>query len=382
MWARFALLVWSGVWRNRVRTTLTCLSIVVAFLLITALQLFAATLGYALEQMRADRLFVSNRFIESAQLPIRHLPVLEATAGVRHVSHTSYFGGYLGDPKNPVAASATTPDLFLIMEELNLDPAAREAFARTRIGAVIGEGLARKHGWRVGSRITLQSRYFKTHEGTYSWPMEIVGIYASERPRENESLYFNFDYFDAARVANRGRVDTFVVAVSRGHDPESVAQIIDSTFAGSDRPTSTSSQKQVFEGALRRLGNVSLIVNGVVGAVLFTLVYLTGNVIMLSFRERRSELAVLKAMGFTDRQVLGIVTAESLTICMLSAGLGLLATVALVIVLPEEITAIFRLAPEPLIFGVIASIVLALAAAAVPSWQASRLSVAAAIARR
>src|SRR5262245_32859700 len=95
----FTLLVWSGVWRNRVRTTLTALSIGVAFLLITALQLFQATLGSALEQMQADRLYVSNRFVESDQLPIRHLPAIESAPGVLHVSHTSYFGGYLGDPK-------------------------------------------------------------------------------------------------------------------------------------------------------------------------------------------------------------------------------------------------------------------------------------------
>src|SRR5688500_15195423 len=120
----FTLLVWSGVWRNGVRTTLTSLSIVVAFLLITALQLFAATLGYALDEMQAVRLYVTNRFIESDQLPIRHLPAIESTPGVRYTSHTSYFGGYLGDPKNPVAASATTPELFLIMEELKLDRSA------------------------------------------------------------------------------------------------------------------------------------------------------------------------------------------------------------------------------------------------------------------
>jgi putative ABC transport system permease protein len=377
---KYGRLIWAGIWRNRVRTTLTALSIVVAFLLIGSLQMFSAGLRIMADTRPADRLIVANRYIQTDQLPVSALAQIRSIPGVRVASHTSYFGGYLGDPKNRVTVTVTTPELFSIKTELNVAPRDRRAFEQTPLGALVGRRLAAKWGWRVGNRIVVKSRYFATRERTYDWPLEVVGIFDGGTPAERSTLYMNFRYFDAARIANLGRVDRFVVSVTDPRQADVVARTIDAHFANSDRETLTSSEQELFANELRRMGNIQFVVDGVVGAVLFTLTYLTANVVMLSFRERRAELATLKALGFTDRLVLLLISSEALLIVAASATLGLLATIVLLLSLSSYIPV--ALSVGPLLFAAAAALFLAAVSAGVPAWQATRLSVATALARR
>jgi putative ABC transport system permease protein len=377
---KYGNLIWSGIWRNRTRTTLTVLSIVVAFLLIGSLQLFSAGLRMVADTLPADRLIVANRYILADQLRISALAQIQSIPGVRVTSHTSYFGGYLGDMKNRVSVTVTTPELFAIKTELHVDPRELRAFAQIPIGALVGRRLADKWGWHVGSRIVVRSRYFATRERTYDWPLEVVGIFDGGAPAEQATLYMNFHYFDEARIANLGRVDQFVVSVADPGQADVVARAIDARFANSDRETLTTSEQEIFSSQLRRLGNIQLVVAGIVGAVLFTLTYLTGNVLMLSFRERRAELATLKAVGFTDRCVFLLISSEALLIVVVAAALGLVAAIVLLLFLSSYFPV--KLSAGPLLFAVAAAILLALGAAAAPAWHARQLSVAAALARR
>jgi putative ABC transport system permease protein len=377
---KYFFLVWTGIWRNRPRTVLTSLSIAVAFMLIGSLQIFSHGIEKALLSLRADRLIVASRYIRTDQLPIRYFEPIRAIDGAVAVSHTSYFGGFYRDARSPIAATATTPELFSVLTERVVPPEQLEAFRRIRTGAIVGRGLADRMNLGVGDRITLQSRLWRRQDRTFDWPLDIVGIYESAKGVRDDELYLNYSYFDETRVANKGRVDQYIVQVANPKRAAAIGYEIDELFANSASETRTYSEQQQGQREFNRLGNVQWVVTGVVGAVLFTILYLTGSVLTQALRERTAELAVLKAMGYSGSLLLALTLVESLVICCISALIGLGACLALFVSMGSKLGPI-EISPLPFVEGIALAALVAVASASIPAWLAQRLSIAAALAR-
>ena len=328
-------LVWAALFRRKVRTIFTLLSVLAAFLLFGLLESVRSALDVAGESVvGVDRLITVSKvgFIES--LPKSLLLRIEAVPGVARVSYGNWFGGVYQDPKNFFANEAI-PDSFLDLHpEWHLSPDQRRAFHNTRTGAIVGEALARKFNWKLGDRIPLLASSFPQKNGSDTWTFDLVGIYRVTDPnlksQENE-LFFNWDYFDRARQSGNDTVGWYVLKVANRMRADRVAQQIDALSANSDHETKTQSE-QAFNAALAgQFADIGLIVSSIMGAVFFTLVILTGNTMAQAVRERIPELAILKTLGFSNRSVLTLVLAESVLLLLIGCAVGLVVASVVVI---------------------------------------------------
>jgi len=325
-------LVWAGLFRKKVRTTLTLLSVVVAFLLFGMLQAVNEAFRAGADQARADRLVTNSRYSIIEMLPIGYLPQIESVPGVRTVAFASWFGGSYQDRPAQFGVFPVDPERYLrAVPEIVLPPDQAERWRDTRDGAVVGRTLATRYGWQIGDRVTVVADIWPQRDGSNDWNFEITGIYASPDSEQNEgALLFQHEYFDEARQFGRGTVGWFLVQVEDPDRAEEVALAVDALFANSSNETKTQTEKAFAQGFARQLGDIGLIVTAILGAVFFTILVLTGNTMAQAVRERIPELAILKTLGFSDRAVLGLVIAESLLLIVVGGLLGLaLSAVAL-----------------------------------------------------
>lgn len=380
---KFFPLIWSSLWRKKARTIFTLLSIMIAFLLFGLLQGINAWLNAFGTGSNANRLYVVSRVSQVQPLPSAYLHQIEAVSGIRQSTYIAGFTGFYQQKSNTLVAFATdVKTLFDLYPEWQVAPEQLAAMSRTRAGAIVAAPLMRAFGWKIGDRIPLRTSVVK-RDGSADWDFDIVGIYdVPSTPAEANRILVNYAYFDEARLLERGTAWAFVVAVD---DPTRSAQIcaaVDALYVNSAYETVTQDEKAYVQGQLRQLGDVGLMANAIVAAVLFTLLFLTGNTMMQSVRERTPELAILKTVGFSDRSVTTLVLIESVLLCVLAAALGLAAAAA---VFP--VTAALGIAGSALPLKVVAAglamaVVLALASGLPPAWRAQRLVIVDALAGR
>ena len=322
---KYLHLVWAGLFRKKVRTILTLLSVVVAFLLFGMLQAVSEAFEAGAEQARADRLVTNSRYSIIEMLPIGYLARIEAVPGVRTVAFASWFGGSYQDRPAQFGVFPVEPERYLrAVPEIVLPPDQAERWRDTRDGAIVGRSVAARYGWQVGDRVTLVADIWPQRDGSNEWNFEITGIYTSPDSEQNEgALLFQHEYFDEARQFARGTVGWFLVQVEDPDRAEEVALAIDALFANSPNETKTQTEKAFAQGVARQFGDIGLIVTAILGAVFFTILVLTGNTMAQAVRERIPELAILKTLGFSDRAVLGLVVAESLLMVLVGGILGL-----------------------------------------------------------
>jgi putative ABC transport system permease protein len=379
---KFFPLVWSSLWRKKTRTIFTLLSIMIAFLLFGLLQGINSWMSAFGTGSNANRLYAVSRVSQFQPLPSAYLHRIEAVPGIRQSTYIAAFTGFYQEKRNTLVAFATDVKMFFdLYPDWQIAPEQLAAMTRTRDGAIVAAPLMRALGWKIGDRIPLRTSVVK-RDGNADWNFEIVGTYdVLSTPAQNRVLV-NYAYFDEARLLERGTALAFVVAVD---DPTRSAQVcaaVDALFVNSAYETVTQDEKAYVQGQLRQLGDVSLMANAIVAAVLFTLLFLTGNTMMQSVRERTPELAILKTVGFSDRSVTVLVLIESVLLCVLAASLGLAAAAA---VFP--VTAALGIGGSALPLKVIAAglaiaVALALASVLPPAWRAQRLVIVDALAGR
>ncbi|MDH3621408.1 MAG: ABC transporter permease [Gammaproteobacteria bacterium] len=318
-------LIWKNVWRKKIRTSLTILSVLVAFLLFALL----SALGYAFkggeDVADAERLVVINKVSLINPLPMAYMNRIAATEGVQAVTHASWFGGYYQDPRNQFGQFPTDPyEYFSLYPELKMPQEQFNAWAKNRQGAVIGREIADQYGINVGDRIPIQATIWTKADGSRTWEFDIEGIFETDDPRGSTAyMLFQYDYFEEARAFAKGTVGWYVLRVKPGADPVQIANAVDMQFANSPNETETSTEAAFAQSFAKQFGNIALIVTLIMGAVFFTLLLVSGNTMSQSVRERISELAVLKTLGFSDRSVLGVVLTESIVIMLIGGLLGL-----------------------------------------------------------
>ena len=321
---KYLPLVWAGLWRKPVRSILTLLSIIVAFVLFGALHGVTAAIDSLITGMSDTRLRIQSKVSLAEPLPMAYLARIESVKGVEGVGYYAWFGGYYQEQRNQISVGAVDVDrLHSMFPELNLKDEYAAAMRTTRNGALIGRDLAATRGWKIGDKLPLKSSIYLRKDGAPEWDFEIVGIYDfGDGKIPTNELWFNYAYFDEARTFGNGTVMMYFAKIANPASSGAISEAIDQQFANSTFETQTLNERDWLRGRIAQIGDMQFFVNAIVAAVLFTLLFLTGNTMMQSVRERIPELAVLKTYGFSNTAIMSLVFGEALLLCVAAAGIG------------------------------------------------------------
>ena len=383
---KFFHLIWSNLKRKKLRTSLTLLSIVVAFVLFGFLSSIQQALVGGVAMAGADRLVVRHKVSIIQMLPESYKARMERIPGVTLATHQTWFGGIYQDPKNFFMQNPVMPEEFLAMHpELVLSPEQKEAWLKTRTGAIVGRKTADRFHWKIGDKVPIQSTIWSTAAGNRTWEFDIVGIYDGEKKgTDTTPLFFRYDYFDEARQPGaKGLVGWYSIRVKDPAQAAEVAKLVDREFENSTAETKTEPEGAFVQAWASQIGNIVLIVAAILGAVFFTILLVTGNTMAQAVRERTGELGVLKAIGFTNAQIVSLVLAESCLLTVLGGALGL--GLAWLVISRGDPTngllPMFFFPTRDLLIGVGLSVALGLVTGIFPALQAMRLRVADALRR-
>jgi putative ABC transport system permease protein len=379
---KFLPLIWAGIWRKPGRAVLTLLSVVNAFLLFGVLQGFASGLNHAVAETHADVLLSLSR-ISTEPLPVGQIAQIRMVQGVRAATPMVPFISTYRTPTSIVPADAVDPSQILAVDPgLTIPPSMIAALQRDRTGAIVSRLLASRFGWKVGDRVPLRALTVTNRDGSPTWPVDIVGIFSSSGGTLfKNAMLVNFDYVDQGRTANAGTAPVFIIRIDDPNHAGQVAAAIDKLFVNSAHETKTATVRQIAQNNLKQIGDIGLVINAIVAAVFFALLFSVGALMMQSVRERTPELAVLKTLGFTDRGLMGLILAESLTFCLVSAAIGL-GLAAMLFPVARQLIG-FNIQAGPLMLvGFALAVALALISGLPPAIRAMRLQVVDALAGR
>ncbi len=322
---KYFYLVWKSLWRKKVRTILTILSVFVAFLLFGLLSALGQAFSGGVDLANAQRLVVIDKISIINSLPAAYLQKIASVPGVERVAHSSWFGGYYQDQRNQFPQFPVDPESYLaVYPEFILPDEQRDKWFKTRDSAIVGRELIEAFGWSIGDRIPIHSSIWTNKSGSQVWDFELAGIFDTEDPRGTTAMMLiNYDYFDEGRAFGQGSMGWFILTISDEGDAAQIANAIDTQFANSPNQTKTSTEAAFAQSFVSQFGNIALIISLILGAVFFAILLVAGNTMAQSVRERISELAVLKTLGFEDRSVMGIVLAESTLVMLFGGALGL-----------------------------------------------------------
>ena len=374
---KFLPLVWRNLLRRKVRTTFTLLSIFVAFVLYAFLMTIRTSFSMGVEVAGVDRLMMMHKVSLIQPLPISYLKQIQSTPGVTLASHNSWFGGTHQDNANQFAVMAVDPEPFLkLYPEFKVPPEQVQTWLGDRVGALVGRDVATRYGWKIGDRIPLQGTIFQPKQGS-TWFFNIDGIYDGVKTVDKTSFFFRYDYLEENRRFGYGTVGWYIIKINDPSHAAETAATLDAQFANSSAETKTSTEKAFLQGFVNQVGDVSAIMVSILVAVLFSILLVTANTMAQAVRERTSELAVLKTLGFSNGLVLTLVLAESLFMALVGGGLGLGIAWALISrgSFNNAFLPLFILRGRDVVIGVMLCGVLGMLAGALPAASAMRLRI-------
>ena len=320
---KFLPLLWSSLWRKKVRTIFTLLSVFVAFLLFGLLMTIRGAFSFGVEIAGLDRLVLIHKVSLIMPLPVSYLERLRSTEGVALATHNTWFGGVYQDPSNFFAQIAVEPESFLqVYPEYRVPPDQLAAWAADRQGVIVGVDLARRFNWKVGDRVPIQGTIWQPKSGQ-TWEFNISGLYDGEPGIDKTQFFFRYDYLNENRRGGDGLVGWYVVKIADASQAQAMGAKFDDMFANSSAETKTTTEKGFVEGFAKQVGDIGAIMVAILVAVLFTMLLVAANTMAQSVRERTNEVGVLKTLGFSNGQILSLVLGESVVIALLGGGLGL-----------------------------------------------------------
>jgi len=383
---KFLHLIWSNLKRRKLRTLLTLLSIFVAFLLFGLLCTIKEAFTAGVSMAGADRLVVRHKVSLIMALPEAYRGRMEKLPGVASAVYFTWFNGiYKNEPKNFFGSFPVDPEPFLAMfPEYTLPEEQKQAWLKSRTGAIAGRSLVDRFKWKIGERVQLVSPIWP-RKGDQPWEFEVVGILdANKKSADTSGFYFRYDYFNEARSFGEGLVGWYAVRVSDPDRAAEVAKAIDNEFANSPYETKAEPEGAFMQGFAQQIGDIGTILIGILSAVFFTILLVAGNTMAQSVRERTEEIGVLKAMGFTNELALTMVLAESCLIAGVGglAGLGLAWLIAAGGSPVPSMLPVFYLPVKSVLIGVGLVFALGVVAGILPALQAMRLRIAEALRRQ
>jgi len=374
---KFLPLLLANFKRHKLRTLLTILSISVAFILFGYLAAIRKAFEMGVTVAGQDRLVVRHKVSIIQFLPQSYEAQIERIPGVADATHATWFGGIYQEPRNFFPQMPVKPEEFLAMyPEFILKPAEKQAWLTTRTGAIVGRVTANRFGWKVGDKIPLQATIWRPKTGGLTWTFDLVGIYEGAKKETDTSLFFfRHDYFDENRTFGSGQVGWYYIKIKDPGKAAEIAKQVDDYFANSPAETKTETEGAFVKAFADQMGNIAAIIRAILTAVFFTILLVAGNTMAQAVRERISELGVMKAIGFTDTQVMAFVLIESCLIAMVGGGIGLFLGWLMVSAGDPTKGAlpVFFFPPDDLIIGIILALLLGIVTGLIPGIQAMRL---------
>jgi len=320
---KFRSLIFANLFRKKLRLTLTIGSFAVALILFTFLAVVRSAFSRGTEIAGADRLVIVNRIGLIQVLPLSYRDKIAAIPGVKAITHNHWFGGVYQDEKNFFPQFAIdVENQRQVMNELVVPDDQWQNFAKDQQGAIVGAALAKRFGWKIGDRIPLKNSLYGP---TKTWEFNIDGIYHSQVVGGDEGQFWLQwkDFDENVPAVMKSTAGWYVLKLNSPDDAVRVAKAIDDQFANSSFETKTETESAFAAGFAKQFGNIEFLILTIGSVVFFTLLLVTGNTMAISVRERVGELAVLKAIGFSDRSTLFFVLFESLFIALIGGLLGL-----------------------------------------------------------
>jgi putative ABC transport system permease protein len=378
---KFFPLIWSYLWRRKLRTIFTLLAALFTFALFGVLIATNVAFGMGVDISGADRLVVIHKISLIMPLPIAYKGRIAVVPGVEAVTHMNWFGGIYQDPKNFFAQMAVdTPTFFDLYPEYVVPPDQKKAWEADRTGAIVGRDLAQRFGWKIGDKIPIQGTIFSHKDGSRLWTFNLDGIYEpGKKGVDATQFFFHYDYLKEASRGGGDMVGWYTIRIADPKQGAEISKRIDGMFANSPYETKTSTEKAFAQGFANQIGNIGLIVRYVVSAVLFGMLLVIGNTMAQAVRERTNELAVLKTLGYSNGLVLFLVIAESCLLALFGAALGLLvswgALIPIVGKMLKQFLPVFFIPGWGILLGIGIALLLGLLTGLLPGIQAMRLRI-------
>lgn len=374
---KFRGLIFANLFRKKVRLLLTIGSFAVALFLFAFLGVVRDAFNRGANVAGADRLVTINRTSIINTIPLSYRDEILRIPGVKYVTHNNWFGGTYKDERNFFPQFVIDPDnQRQVFPEFVVPDDQWNAFLKDREGAIVGARTMERFGWKIGDRIPIKTTIW----GGGSWEFNIAGVYHGKQAQDDETQFWlRWDYFEE-RIPERlkGQIGWYVLRVDNPDEAPRIAKAIDGQFANSPYETRTETESAFAAGWVKQFGNIQFLIVTIGAVVFFTLLLVTGNTMAISVRERTSELAVLKAIGFPDRSVLFLVLGESLVIALVGGLLGLLLAALAVPMLAKQLSGMLPqllLSPALLVFGLLTALAVGMISGTLPGIGAMRMRV-------
>lgn len=366
--------------RHPMRSLLTMGSLTVALFLLVLLKSLITTMNAGVDLASAQRLAVMSSTGLFVALPLNYQPDLASVKGVEHVMKFQWFGGYFRDPSNFFGQFAVDPEQFFSMyPEVEVPPEQRAAFLGKRTSCLIGSLLANEFGWKVGDTVPLIGAQFP-HPSGGAWEFEVAGIYHSKQPNfDNRTLFFHWNYFQETLESGTGEtpsVGVYSMFVEKGASVPGIIADVEGLYENGPQRVQCTTEAEFSRQFVDMMGPLPLFMGAIGTGVLLAILMACVNTMLMAAREQTQEIGVLKALGFTDRSMVGYFVTQSLVLCVVGGALGIALAVVSEQAMVENLGAMFpnyTVANETVILACVLTLGLGLVSGIVPAWMAARL---------
>ena len=380
-------LIWAAILRKPTRAILTLLSVTVAFTLFGLMIGLNATFDDVAARARADRIYTDVRFGGNG-MPIAVARQIAAIPGVKVVTALNFIPGYVQDPKNQTFVLMADQNVAKVFTDWAITQEEWNAVWKDRTGIVMSRAQAERWHKKVGDTFTMISKQITRADGKNSWDFKVLAI-GPDIPQVSAGYIFgNYDYIDKAKpLADQGKITEVDLLANDPETSSDLAERIDHAFANSATPLVTITEKLARSGGDFGGLDIKKITFGIALAGMFMVLFLTGNGIAESVRERFAEFATLKTIGFSDRAITIMVVLEASLPCVIGAGLG----VGLASFLARQIPGLMppgfgiplpTMSPMVILWAALSALVVAALSAALPVLWLKRMDIATALSGR
>jgi putative ABC transport system permease protein len=368
-------LIFKNAFRHKLRTLLTILGISIAVIAFGVLRTVVTAWHAGVDASMADRLITRHSVSFIFPLPFAYRDKIKKIPEVAEVSYANWFGGVYIDKNQFFARLAIDSDTyFKAYSEFLVSQEELDNFKKERNACILGEGIARQYGLKIGDLMTLEGDIYPGQ-----WEFVVRGIYRPKfKTTDASQMLFQWDYLnqriEQEAPARANEVGWYIVKIDNPDNSANVSQAIDELFYNSTAETKTETERAFQQGFLSSFKAILTAIDVMSFVIVGIIMLVLGNTMIMSARERTREYAVFKALGFSGSHLTGLILGESLFISILGGAIGLAITLPLVqgfeAVIPKGWFPVFQLEPITLILAITSVIFIAFAAALFPIQRA------------
>jgi putative ABC transport system permease protein len=373
-------LLTKNVFRHKLRTCLTVLSVAVAILSFGLLRTVIDAWYAGVQASSVSRLVTRHAVSMILTLPISYKEKIRQIEGIKIVSYGTWFGGFYIEEKNFFANFAVEPESFLkLYPEYIFQPEEKTAFLHDKKSFTAGAKLVKKYGWKIGDLVTLKGTIYPGN-----WEFILRGIYKGRDKNTDESqFFFHFDYLNETlkktAPARSDQVGYYIMEVTNPDFIADIALKVDKTFHNSLAETLTETEKAFQLGFVSMSDAIITALRLVTFIVIVIILAVVANTINMTARERIGEYSVFKTLGFGGWRIAGLIFGESLIITMMGCVVGIVFTFPSAKAFADTVGSYFptfNVTIYTIILDIIFSALVGILAAVVPTWHSIKIPIA------